>query len=658
MKSTRILFTILMLSYSTMTAGGFLKVSGKYIVNDKNEEVLLRGIGLGGWLMPEGYMLQTSSFANAPWELKLKVIDVVGQQKADSFWSAYRKNFVTRKDVERLAQMGFNSIRLPMHWEFFINSSGTWITDGFIIIDSLLRQCADNNIYLILDLHAAPGGQNSSNISDYHYPFPSLWQSDSNKQVTINLWKKIAQRYKNEPWIGGYDLLNETVWDLPPNNQPLRDFYITITDSIRSVDTTHIIFIEGNQWANDFTGLTPPWDKNMAYSFHKYWNPNDIGSINFVLTLRDATNRPLWLGESGENSNTWFTDAISLMEANHIGWSWWTLKKFDAMNGIYSIPITSEYNYLLRYWSGKATKPSVDFAMKGLMDMANGLKLENCVYNSGVIDAMFRQVSDPSTLPFAENKIPGRLFAANYDYGRYGMAYSDKDYQNAVGGAWNWNAGNVYRNDGVDIEKCSDTITNGYDVGWINTGEYLKFTVNVTQSAKYRIVMRVAANADGGYIFLTPDNSSPIISPVAMTGGWASWKSENAFDVDLTAGIHTLRFTFLVGGFNLNYFDIINVGPLSVKKELNVPKESALTQNYPNPFNPTTVINYQLSADGFTTLKVYDVLGKEITTLVNENKSAGNYSVQLDAGNLAAGVYFYSLHAGSFVSTKKMILAK
>ncbi|MDP1676776.1 MAG: cellulase family glycosylhydrolase [Bacteroidota bacterium] len=660
MKSIRILFVVMLFCFSTLTAGGFLKVSGKYIVNVKNEEVMLRGIGLGGWLLPEGYMLQTSSFANAFWEMKLKVVGVVGQQKADTFWAAYRKNFVQRKDIERLSQLGFNSVRVALHWEFFMNSSGGWLTEGFTIVDSLLRQCADNNIYLILDLHAAPGGQNSSNISDYHYPLPSLWQSDTNKIMTINLWKKLAERYKDEPWIGGYDLLNETVWDLPPNNKPLRDLYIAITDSIRSVDTTHIIFIEGNIWANDFTGLTPPWDDNMVYSFHKYWNSNDVSSINFVLTLRDATNRPLWMGESGENSNAWFTDAISLLEANHIGWSWWTLKKFNAMNGMYSVPITPEYNYLLRYWSGKADKPSVEFAMKGLMDMAEGLKLEKCIYNSGVIDAMFRQVAESSTLPFAENKIPGRLYAANYDYGRYGVAYRDNEYQNAGGGAWGWNSGDMYRNDGVDIEKCSDTIGNGYDVFNVKTGEYLKFTVNVTESATYRFSARVAANADGAVILVTPDNSPLSFNTIAKTGDGdvPIWKSQDLFDIDLTAGIHTLKFTFYGTGLSVNYVDLTNVGTLSVKNELNLPKEFALAQNYPNPFNPTTVISYQLSVDSYTTLKVYDLLGKEIATLVNEQKNAGTYSVQVNGEYLPSGMYFYTLQAGSFTSTKKLMLLK
>ena len=90
------------------------------------------------------------------------------------------------------------------------------------------------------------------------------------------------------------------------------------------------------------------------------------------------------------------------------------------------------------------------------------------------------------------------------------------------------------------------------------------------------------------------------------------------------------------------------------------PKEFALYQNYPNPFNPTTTIEYQIPEQSFVTLKVFDVLGNEITTLINEEKPAGKYNVELRIDNieLSSGIYFYQLKAGRFIQTKKMILLK
>lgn len=642
-----------------VTAGGFLKVSGKYIVNDQNQEVLLRGIGLGGWLLPEGYMLGTSSFANAFWEIKNKVTGAVGQANADSFWAAYRKNFVTRKDIEQLSVWGFNSTRMVLHYADFMSYTQTgydWKEEGFTIVDSVLHWCADNNIYLILDLHAAPGGQSANNISDYNSSLLSLWESDKNKTMTVDLWRKLAERYKDEPWIGGYDILNEPAWTLNPNNQPLRDLSIAITNAIRETDSVHIVFVEGNWYATDFNGMTPPWDANMVYSFHKYWNGNDLGSINYLLALRNTYNRPLWLGESGENSNTWFTDCISLMESNKIGWSWWTIKKFETAVGPLSVPNTPGYTALLNYWKGQGSKPSVDNAMKGLMGMAEGLKLENCVYHPDVIDAMLRQPNSNTTKPFAPISVPGKIFMSEYDMGKLNIAYKDNDYQNNQNNGAAWNSGWVYRNDGVDIEKCSDTGSNGYDVGWINTGEYLTFTVNVQQSGQYTVALRVAANDNGGYAGMSWDGNPQTLTAITKTGGWQSWQTQSLGTVNLTAGTHTLKMSWYIGNFNAAYVEAVYAGPLSVEEDNRLPEKFELSQNYPNPFNPNTMINYQLPMNSYVSLKVYDVIGEEAAVLVNGMQSAGKHAISFNAAHLSSGIYFYTLKAGAFTETKKFIL--
>ena len=95
-----------------------------------------------------------------------------------------------------------------------------------------------------------------------------------------------------------------------------------------------------------------------------------------------------------------------------------------------------------------------------------------------------------------------------------------------------------------------------------------------------------------------------------------------------------------------------------IEDKMNLPKEFGLNQNYPNPFNPSTTISYSVPSNSPVTLKVYDVLGKEVTTLVDEVKAAGNYQVNFRASNLASGTYFYRITAGAFVQTKKMSLVK
>jgi len=89
-----------------------------------------------------------------------------------------------------------------------------------------------------------------------------------------------------------------------------------------------------------------------------------------------------------------------------------------------------------------------------------------------------------------------------------------------------------------------------------------------------------------------------------------------------------------------------------------IPQSFSLKQNYPNPFNPSTKIQFDIPRSGFTSLKVFDVLGREVATLVNENLHAGSYETTIDASNLASGVYLYTLHAGTYSETKKMLLTK
>jgi len=102
-----------------------------------------------------------------------------------------------------------------------------------------------------------------------------------------------------------------------------------------------------------------------------------------------------------------------------------------------------------------------------------------------------------------------------------------------------------------------------------------------------------------------------------------------------------------------------NTAKINYKIDLGIgDKDFVLHQNYPNPFNPTTVIKYSIPQQTFVSLKVYNILGKEVSVLVNEQKEAGVYEVEFNASNLSNGIYFYTLRAGNFVDTKKLILAK
>ncbi|MDA3817383.1 MAG: cellulase family glycosylhydrolase, partial [Prolixibacteraceae bacterium] len=245
-----LLFTFF-LSHNAL-AQGFLHADGQKIVNGNNEEVILRGIGTGNWMLQEGYMMQTADIGGTQHEFRKRLVETIGEAKTDSFYNAWLQYHFTRTDVDSMKSWGYNTVRVAMHYKWFtppiedepVEGEVTWIDKGFVMLDSLLDWCADNQMYLILDLHGAPGGQGKdSNISDYDPSKPSLWESELNRDKTVALWRKLAERYADEPWMGGYDLINETNWEFSEaNNAPLRRLYNRITEAIREVDTNHIIY--------------------------------------------------------------------------------------------------------------------------------------------------------------------------------------------------------------------------------------------------------------------------------------------------------------------------------------------------------------------------------------------------------------------------------
>ena len=560
------------------TAQGFLKAKGQTIVDAKGENVYLKGLGLGGWMLQEGYMLKTDDFAGPQFKIKEKITEVAGEDGKDEFYKAYLKNGITKKDIDSLAKWGFNSIRLPMHYDLYtlpiekekVKGENTWLEAGFKMTDELLKWCEDNKIYLILDLHAAPGGQgNDANISDNDKTKPSLWDNVENQKKTIALWKKLAERYRDKQWIAGYDLINEPNINFTgknPNgtdemsNAPLWKLQKDISDAIREVDKNHIIIIEGNGWGNNYNGLPKLWDDNLVLSFHKYWTTNAAESIRNITDMRQKLNVPVWLGETGENSNVWFTELNQLLLKNNIGWAYWPMKKIDNIAGVTNVKITPDYQKLLDYWKNGGQKPSKEFAKKTLMKIADNYKMENVEVKKDVIDAMFRQVTDETTKPYKSHVIPGRIFATDYDLGRFGSAYSDNDFQNAwvtTGNRTEWNSGNKMRNDGVDIFLCKDKITNSYYVGKTEKGEWLQYTVKSAVAKKYKFSIRY--NNDSGQaseLIIKTETGDDLATVKLPPTGKNIWKTVSVDNVTLDKGENKLRLYFQSGNANLNYFEV------------------------------------------------------------------------------------------------------
>ena len=528
-----------------------LQVDGTRMVNSSdNQEVILNAVNFGNWMVMEGYMMNSVSQAPDQHTWKEKLTPLIGTDSVKAFYDAWLTNHVTQDDINQIKAWGFNAVRLPLHYEYFVNlrTPDVWNDQGFALLDDIISWCTVAGIYVILDLHAAPGGQSdNSGISDYDSTKPSLWESRDNRSKTVRLWDKISERYKDEPWVAGYDLINEPNWNLPGGTL-LRDLYEDLTRVIRANGDDHILFIEGNSYSNDYTGLTPPWDPQMVYVFHKYQSSADFASdLQWVLDLRTAENRPIWCGEHGENSNDNFTKMVELLRGQGIGMSWWPMKKFGSINCLASATFPPGYQDLLNYLGGSNPNLSAGTARNTLTQLAESVRLANTEPGNEVVRAIFTQPGNRDTAPLGTvPTIPGTIYASDYDQGMNGHAYADTGWENVLyttGDYTAWNERWTYRNGGVDIETCSDPDSNGYNVCFFKPNEWMKYTVDVASPGTYRIDLRVA-NGSGQTATLeiqSGDGTKTLATASVRPRGWSDWVTVSVNGGFSTAGRQSVR---------------------------------------------------------------------------------------------------------------------
>ncbi|MDR3734377.1 MAG: glycoside hydrolase family 5 protein [Acidobacteriaceae bacterium] len=324
-------FLLLCLLGFTGMAGaqsGFVHTKGKSLVDGSGKPLLLRGTNLGDWLVPEGYMLKFDGGPQSSTQIEALVQTLLGPEESLHFWQRYRANYITRDDIQFIHRAGFNSIRIPFHYKFFAHGN----TEGFALIDPVIAWAHEAGLYVILDMHCAPGGQTGANIDD-SASYPWIYESKPSQAEFLSIWTRIARHYRTNRTILGYDLLNEpipAVDTLAPLHSLLEPLYKRATAAVRTVDPNHVIILGGANWDSDFTVFGPPFDKNVMYTFHKYWMPSKTDAIQPFLDFRDKYNVPLWLGESGENTDEWVQDFRQLLEKNQINWAFWPYKKMES----------------------------------------------------------------------------------------------------------------------------------------------------------------------------------------------------------------------------------------------------------------------------------------------------------------------------------------
>jgi aryl-phospho-beta-D-glucosidase BglC (GH1 family) len=326
----------------------FIQVSGEDFVLD-GQKIVFRGFGIGNWMNMEHFM---TKMPGTDHQKKMAFQEIYGAENTREFFESYLANYITEKDIAFLKDLGVNAIRLPFTYRHFEDDQhpGEYREEGFRHLDRVLKYCDKYRIYAILDLHAVPGGQNPDTHADNDIGESKFWDEASFRNRVIGLWSFIAGHYKDHRWIAGYDLVNEPV--NVPNGEVFNDFYDKTVEAIRKVDPYHVLFIEGDHWAQDFSMLHEPSDPQIAVSIHYYpwfsmnknyqerWDKKDIErDLKSLFQIRDRFHRPVWCGETGSGfskerilyNRDLLKDTLDILEENDVSWTIWAYKDAQAM---------------------------------------------------------------------------------------------------------------------------------------------------------------------------------------------------------------------------------------------------------------------------------------------------------------------------------------
>jgi hypothetical protein len=359
----------------------WLRTSGDRIVAADGEPVRLRGCGVGGWLNMENFITGYPATESAHRQAMRRVL---GPDRYALLFDSLLTSFFGPDDAEFLASLGFNCVRIPVnyrHWEDDARP-GEINPDGFDHLDRAVDACAAAGLYTVIDLHAAPGGQNHHWHSDNPFHQPLFWQHRSLQDRAVALWEAIASRYAGRPEVAGYNVVNEPADE---ENTRLVDFYRRAVAAIRAVDADHMVLLDGNRYSREFPGFGEPFE-NAVYAVHQYPEPGaaDGGpypgltagrhydraeiarSLDALTGYMREHGLPVWVGEFGPvygagpardaQRRQLLADQIDIYEDAGAGWSLWTYKDI-GVQGLVTVDPASPW--MSRTAAVRARKASV-----------------------------------------------------------------------------------------------------------------------------------------------------------------------------------------------------------------------------------------------------------------------------------------------------------
>jgi len=385
---------------TTLKSVSFIKTKGSNLINSKGERIILKGTNLGNWLVPEGYMFKMEQ-VNSPRKIDELLHELVGPDSLKVFWKGFLDNYITHEDIKYLKSIGSNHIRLPFNYKMFTDDLYMGERNsGFKYFDRLIEWCKEEELYVLLDMHCAPGGQTGDNIDDsYGYPF--LFKSKSSQDLMTQIWVDIAEKYKDEPIIIGYDIVNEPIAhyfedELDVLSHELFLLYKRIIEEIREVDKQHTIFLNGSIWSSNFDVFEALIDDNVVYEFHKYWVDVNNDAIQPYIDFRNKHQVPIYVGETGENSDEWVNNFRVLLDKNEISWCYWPYKKMNNTRGIMNFNEPESYHLISDYAKSdrssykkmRENRPNIPEVQKALNKYLENSLYKNNFVNKGYVNAL------------------------------------------------------------------------------------------------------------------------------------------------------------------------------------------------------------------------------------------------------------------------------
>ncbi len=316
----------------------FLRTKGRKLVNRKGEKITLKGVNLGSWMIWEDWLCPYEQ-ATDHYDVITKLTDRFGEEKAYELFDTFMDNWITEKDLDDIKAMGFNSVRVPFWFRnFYYDDNGRKIFDengewDLSRLEWIVEECSERRLYVVLDMHGAVGYQSDAPHSGKKGScglYDDTEQGERYRELTEELWREIATRFKGNPAVAMYDLLNEPMCEVPGGEFDRRKnnafIYDRLYDTVRAVDGEHIITMECIWSALALPQAFLKGWKNVVYQVHLYDTSSESFNFMAILPWLVFFDVPMMMGEFfPHGTNTWENSFRTL---RRLGYSWflWTYK--------------------------------------------------------------------------------------------------------------------------------------------------------------------------------------------------------------------------------------------------------------------------------------------------------------------------------------------